>query len=305
MRWQHKARIMRACSRVPFGDYLYKELQKRFGRLGADPMLRLPTALTLSHWAAEAGRPIEGCTALEVGTGHKPIVPIGLFLLGARRVYTFDLNRRLDLPLVTGALRWIAKHRDDVQELFAGATDRTALATRLDLLSRYASAPLKFFDAAQIIYRAPADAAHTELQDASVDLHISVTVLEHIPPPGIEAILLEARRVLAPDGIAVHFFDPSDHFAHQDSTIHLINFLRFSEEEWRRLANNQFAYCNRLRRSQYHPIYARTGFRVAREEGDVDAVSLGALRAGFRLDDQFREFAPEDICTTAVRVLLQ
>ena len=305
MNWEHKARVMRACARVPFGDRLYKALQKRFGRLSADPMLRLPTAAELTRWAMAAGRPVEGCTVLEVGTGHKAIVPVGLFLLGAKTIYTYDLHRRLDVPLMRAALQWIAQHPESIHELYGELTAHGALDKRLALLTRYADVPLEFFAKGGITYHAPGDAAHTPLPDGSVDLHVSVTVLEHVPGPVIEEIFVEARRLLSPSGIAVHIIDPSDHFARQDASISAVNFLQFSEEDWSRIAGNEFAYCNRLRQSELLPLFVRAGFSVERAEREVDAASVTALRGGFPLHADYRDFDTEDLCTTTVRVLLR
>ena len=65
-------------------------------------------------------------------------------------------------------------------------------------------------------------------------------MFEHIPSPVLKAILNEANRVLAPNGVALHHIDPSDHFSHDDAAISPINFLRFSEAQWERLTGNQF-----------------------------------------------------------------
>ena len=40
----------------------------------------------------------------------------------------------------------------------------------------------------------------------------------------------------------MHFVDLSNHFQHQDQSITRINFLKFSDLEWNRIAGNEFAY---------------------------------------------------------------
>jgi ubiquinone/menaquinone biosynthesis C-methylase UbiE len=79
------------------------------------------------------------------------------------------------------------------------------------------------------------------LPDACVDYHISNNVFEHILKADITRILKEIIRILKKDGIAIHFIDLIDHFQHQGSGITKINFLRYSEKEWDKIAGNQFA----------------------------------------------------------------
>jgi len=67
----------------------------------------------------------------------------------------------------------------------------------------------------------------------------------------IRNVFQEAKRILNPVGGAVHFVDLSDRFQDQDPSISRITCLRFSEAEWERIAGHEFAYCNRLRASDY------------------------------------------------------
>jgi SAM-dependent methyltransferase len=163
----------------------------------------------------------------------------------------------------------------------------------------------RFLEAAGIEYLAPRDAARTALPGHSIDCHYSMTVLEHIPPPALQAILLEARRILKPGGVALHFIDPSDHFEQQDHSITPINFLRYSEEQWQRLAGNRFAYCNRLRASDLLKLGEASGFTVARSEISVDERSRQALREGLVLDPRFAAYPEDDTCATSLRVMWQ
>lgn len=64
-------------------------------------------------------------------------------------------------------------------------------------------------------------------------------------------ILDEANRIVAPGGAFVNQIDYFDHFAHMDSSISLINFLRYSGAQWTRYADNKFMYMNRLRHDDF------------------------------------------------------
>lgn len=305
MRWQTKARIMRVCDTLPAGDVLYKWLQKNFGNLNADPSRRLPAQIEMASWLQEQGMSIAGSSFFEVGTGHKPILPIGFFLMGAEQVTTVDINRRMDWPMLKGALNWIADHRDELQPLYLPHVEGRILDTRFALLQRFRDNPKAFLEAANIRYLAPMDATNTGLPAGSFDCHFSMTVLEHISEDVLRGIFGEAHRLLRDSGAALHFVDLSDHFEHQDANITRINFLQYSDKEWARLAGNQFAYTNRIRVSSYISLFENSGFDIIREVRVVNDDSRAALEAGFPLDEKFATCNADEICTTSARALMR
>lgn len=83
---------MKACATLPAGG-IYRFIQKKFGRLKANLMTRIPAQVKMARWILEMGGKIEGRTVFEVGTGHCPIVPIDFFLCGANKVITVDLHK--------------------------------------------------------------------------------------------------------------------------------------------------------------------------------------------------------------------
>ncbi|MCF8095781.1 MAG: class I SAM-dependent methyltransferase, partial [Desulfobacteraceae bacterium] len=208
MRWKNKARIMRFCSWMPAGDRIYKNIQKVFGRLRAEPMARLPTQAEMYSWLEKEEAGVAGKRFFEVGTGHVPLAPIGFFLCGAATVITVDLHQRIDWGLTRKSLERIAANRDSVAALYG---NKEGVAERLAILSRFQHEPAKFFKEANIQYLAPMDATNTGLPNNSIDCHFSITVLEHIPLSTIRDIFQEAKRILKPNGVAVHFIDMSDH----------------------------------------------------------------------------------------------
>ena len=258
----------------------------------------------------DMGEEVKGKTIFEVGTGHNPIVPIGFFLCGAEKIVTVDLHRRLDFGILKKSLGWMAENRDEVCRYYDAVanpqiTQIPQIIERMDLIDSLKEMPEKFLSEANIQYLAPADAANTRLADESVDYHISTTVFEHIPVADIERILKEAKRILRDDGIAIHFIDLSDHFQHQDKSITRINFLRYSEKEWDRIVNNEFAYCNRLRANDYFALFSGTGFDVCRKEVVLDNEARKSMENGCIVDERFRGYSVDDLCVTGLRVALK
>jgi SAM-dependent methyltransferase len=304
LKWQEKARIMSTCANLPFGDKLYRFIQTYFGRLTADPTFRLLMQVKMLHWLKQQGMSYEGCTIFEVGTGHLPVVPIGFFLSGVDKVITVDLHKRLDFNLLQKSLVCIAKKRDKIQSFYAEIVNPKIFHERMNLLENFKTDPHKFLLKANIQYLAPADAKSMALSTDSIDYHISVTVMEHIDPETIRNILIEAKRILKPSGAAIHFIDLSDHFQHQDRSITKINFLKYSETEWLRIAGNEFAYCNRLRASEFLHLFDELGFLILEQEVNIDDEALKSLRYGFVVDQQFSNFDINDLCATNLNVMM-
>ena len=51
--------------------------------------------------------------------------------------------------------------------------------------------------------------------------------LEHIPKDSIKKIFIELRRILKKDGVVCATIDYTDHYAHTDKNIGLLNFLSY------------------------------------------------------------------------------
>jgi hypothetical protein len=281
-------------------------LQKGFGRAGRlDPLQRLPLLAEMARRLLAAGIPIEGSNFLEVGTGYVPTLPVGFYLLGAASVTTMDLSRMLDLRQTREALRGLATRRDEVHGLLSGLTSDEALEERLSLLAQLCDEPLLCLHRAGIDYHAPADASRTGLPAGSIDCHFSMTTLEHIPRPALGAILDEAERLLHPGGLSIHYVDLSDHFQHQDASIPKIHFLSFTEQEWQHLAGNPFAYCNRMRASDYIRLARERQFEVLEAAPGVDLSSMSHLREGFAVAAPFQSYDPADLCATELWLSLR
>lgn len=303
MRWEHKARIQKACASMPGGPALYQVIQRRFGRLSDDPFKRLPPHAAMMRRLAETGFALEGIRCLEIGTGHLPVAPVAFHLLGAAEVVTVDLHRRLNPTLTASMLRRLTAAGDRLSSLYEGLVEPERLRDRLRRLRALDGRPVhQILDEIGVRYEAPGDASRMPDAAGSFDLSFSMTVLEHVTPPALRAILAETRRLLRPTGYAAHLIDPSDHFAHQDPRITRINFLRFSRTEWGRLGGNEFSYCNRLRAPQLEAMFTDAGLHIERTSRTVDEPSRAALDSGFRVHPDFAGFGPADLCTTELEV---
>ncbi len=294
---------MRSCSALPGGHLFYTFLQKKFGNLNADPWSRVSIQMEMAEWLIDAGMTIPGKVFLEVGTGHKPVVPLCFSLMGAEQFITVDLNRRMDLNLLKGVLEHLESRRESLEELWRKFTSEEILRKRFDILSLHKNDPELLLRKLGIQYLAPADAGDVSLTAGSIDYHLSNTVMEHIPPESFVKIMKEAHRLFRNNGTALHFIDLSDHFQHQDSSISAINFLRYSAREWDKIAGNEYAYTNRLRPPDYFSILSEVAFTVVRKEKRQD--SKRSLNEQVPLDPSFSRYSRKDRESVELRVLLK
>jgi len=301
MHWKHKAAIQNLVARLPspVSHAAYYAIQRRFGGLrDIDPLPMLMAGIDIADRAAAQGRPIQAGTVLEIGTGRRLGLPMALWLCGASRIVTVDLQRYLKGQLVAEDLAKMARRRHEVEGAFG---ERARDPVFLDRIERLMTAERNLDGLLALTgteYRAPADAARVDLPAGSVDFQVSYTVLEHVRPEAIVGLLAEARRLLSKRGLAVHVIDFSDHFAHADTSISAINFLQFSDRQWQRRAGNRYMYHNRLRIDDVLDLFAAGGLHVLSVDTQVDDSSRSELRDGFPLDERFRGKTEEVLATT-------
>jgi len=217
----------------------------------------------LRNWSS-AGHDDRPHRVLELGTGWHPIVPLALGLAGVDEVVSVDRSSLVRAANVGSVLRMFIEADGD------GRLRRRLTMLRPDRLEIVRSlaadpevAPARLVDAGVTFLAG--DARATGLPATSIDLFTSNNTFEHIPPDVLLDILLEMRRLAAPDAILSHFVDLSDHYSHFDRSLSAYNFLRYSEAQWR-LLNNGVVFQNRLRVSDYRRLFSAAGLELVDEE---------------------------------------
>lgn len=199
---------------------------------------------------------------LEIGSGWFPVLPMVMASAGAARVYMTDVKR----------------HQDD-DTFFA-----TAKFLESTGRGNLAFGPLR--------YLAPFDPA--DVPDGSVDIVVSRTVLEHIRPADLEKMFATLRTKMRPGGIHIHLIDNSDHWEHRDKSISRVEFLTrpawLHNLIWRAVGDGE----NRLRHSDYRPIFERAGYTVEMAEPKVCPRTRAALD-GLKLLPPWRDMPPDEV----------
>ena len=259
--WVLKAVVQKSISFLPFNHQLNFLFQKYItkGVVLSDALFNDKLTHCERHLAAlqKYGHVKKDFTALEIGTGWYPIVPIGLYLAGAAKVYTLDISSLLSEERV---LQTIKRYIAQSKKRFAF----NVIPERLELLKKLSG--LKGLSVTGLmeqmhITAIVGDARKIDLPTGSIDLVNSNNTFEHIYPEILLDILKEFKRIAKPGGVMSHAIDMSDHFAHLDKSITLYNFLKFSYKEWN-MIDNSIQPQNRMRLYEHEALYKQLDIPV-------------------------------------------
>ncbi len=303
MHWKLKAAIQNAVAFLPasISYAVYYAMQRRWGSLkNLNPSSRLAAGIGIWNRIRLQGYDPTGRVFFELGTGRVPLAPLAYWLMGAEKTITLDINPYVKAELVVDSLRYIANGNQQIRALFGPLLHNK----RFDDLVAFSQGPgfslTDFLKLCRIEYIAPGYAEKTNLPSESIDFHTSHTVIEHISPGTLRVMLEEGNRIVKPNGLFVHGVDYSDHFSHSDGHISPINFLRYSNDEWRRYARNQYMYVNRIRHDDIIALLQSVGHEILATELDIDQQTYRFLADGnFQLDARFNTKSLETLSTLA------
>jgi hypothetical protein len=225
-------------------------------------------------------------SAFELGTGWFPTVSIGLFLSGAREVWTWDIAPFLTCDRLKLTIRrFLELEQGPELHHFHALPERLTRLREVMALceSPGGLGPAELLERLGIHYRI-GNASRSGLPPQSVDLIVSDVVFEYLSPEELFEILQEFRRIAAPNAVMSHTISLDDQYAAYDPGITQFNFLRFSDRAWRWL-NNPIIPLNRLRVSDYRRVFSESGFQVVDEtnqHGDPAELARTPLAARFR-----------------------
>ena len=230
--------------------------------------------------------------AYELGPGWFPIIPIGLYLCGAREIWTVDIADLLRPSAVRKVAGYYSECAEDgLLETILPAFRWERIKTLQNLMPFTWSEPPATFLARFNFHAVIGPAQATPIPSGVVHLLFSSGVLEYIQPPVLRDILVEARRTAAPGAVISHRLNLADQFSYFDRSITPFNFLRYTARQWRWL-DSPLTSQNRLRLSDYRALFRETGFEILREEsvmGSADDL------ARIKLAPEFQHYKHEDL----------
>ncbi len=142
---------------------------------------------------------------LEIGSGKFLSHPLAIKVLGADKIVSIDLHRQFNqkLAYLSYCQQIMAK------KFFSGYIEPVKYLKTMDSIKN-TNLDLGKLKKMGIVYLAPLD-LHDYHKNESIDLIISYTVLEHVPPRDISGLLNKSVEILKDGGYFCHFIDLEDH----------------------------------------------------------------------------------------------
>jgi SAM-dependent methyltransferase len=292
--WRLKVLVQFVLAWVPGGERLNYLMQRLRGSHA--PAIAVNHALSIIRELAGLREfaKIEGCCAVEVGTGWDAAGAICLFLLGAKSVHTFDHMRHLRADLIANLLHALNSRCGEVASVTG--IPETVLKRRLTLIEPNMDLE-EMLKRMGIVYYAPGDATHTDLPEAGVDLLYSSDVLEHVPESVLHGIAKESARIVKPGGIGFHHIAMGDHYATAKNGLSLCHFLKYPQWLWNFFVQNSISYHNRLRERHFIDAFRASGAEVKVIDHVVHPRDLEAVRS-LKVDKRFSEMTPEELAVS-------
>lgn len=298
MHWRVKGLVQKSLSHIPYGDALNDHLQQKFGGLR---QFERNVASKVDDWKfsmrylKDVSFDVRRATLVEIGTGWYPTLPICFSLAGVTHVLTYDSVRHLNTALTFRMLAALGGHLASIAEA-SRTTEKEVRERYRELLeAKDVKALLK---RAHVEYKAPADVRATSLPPDSVDLVFSNSVMQQVPKEVIRGIMLESVRILRPNCLTLHNVGCSDQYAFMDRGISFVNYLQYSERQWRKW-NNAFQYQNRLRAPEFLELTTEAGLEVVYKHTAIRPGTCEALTT-LKIAPEFQRFSLADLAITTV-----
>ena len=310
MNYIKKAFIQNLLALLPdyIGKKIYYQIQRKFGSLRTtNHSKRLLISNTIFNLAEIQNINPKNKKFLEIGTGRNIMLPLGLWLKGAKEVTTVDINKYFDKKLFLDSLNWIIENKkfiiDKIKDIEINRIEEIENFTSLENKNID-----KFLENININYLAPCDAANLPIRDNYFDFHISFTVLEHIKLNILEKIFRESKRVIKDNGYLIHLVDYTDHFSHSDPNLTKISFLSYSKIKRNLLINNKFMYMNLLRHDDFISFFKKNSFELIQAIPEIDNHLLKELnknKKSFKLIKKFSKKSNNILATDSSWFILR
>lgn len=297
--WLLKAVVQKGISFLPFKHRLNYFFQKYItkGVVLTDALFELKLIHCKQHLTALHAHTKfqKDFTALELGTGWYPVVPIGMFLAGSKSIYTADIKSTVSNKQCEDVIKkYLSYFNSGKLGKFLPHINEERIEILRNCLQENVSRDA-LYTACNIIFL-EGDITKMKLPESEVHLINSNNTFEHIPATILENILRFFHTIIGGDGVMSHFIDTSDHFSHSDTSISNYNFLKFTERQWKRI-DNSIQPQNRLRIHNYRKMLADTGWEILNEE---KTVAQPERIAEIQVSKEFSDTSVDDLSVTHV-----
>ena len=209
---------------------------------------------------------VSGRSILETGTGGHGIDIVMFFLVGAKRIFTFDVMKQLTMEKLKITADAFSEHSEkiantlgemlveDIESMVESVKSSESLEAALGKLrcKSYISENANPFK--------------SEWNPEQIDLFYSESNIQRIPLDDFHKIVGGISELMPSGGLMLHQIDCSDIVAQRDfrtfsKDLHPFYYLVFSEDEWVRMGPREQGSQNRLREFEFYEIFCENGFQ--------------------------------------------
>ena len=231
---------------------------------------------------------------IEQGTGWTGEDLIILYLAGAEKIITYDTRPWLQETLFKNAAQEILKHLEFFSE-WKGVSI-SLLQERATTLKKSLNKPLpQLLHLLSIDYRVSKKFEYNDIQEGTVDLFFSYSVLQRVLPNDLRQIITRSYDLLKNSGVSCHRIHSQDFNNITDKRIPPLYYLRISNIIWRTITSSFMNYQNRLRIAEFIKIFAETGFIITTGNDIVRPEDIEYAKV--HLLEKYPNLTPEEIAT--------
>lgn len=267
-------------------DYCYHKIQSFFDKSTLENRLKSVenTYLRLSKVLDELNIDVKNKTVFEFGSGWFPSMPYFFkYKLEAKKVHTFDINEHFKKKTVLELNGLFSKEYD--VEIIPSLDNKYGLPNGVEYFPNY-NIVLNDFPDFEVVF--------------------SRYVLSHMNENDVDALHKKMKTDLKKGTFVIHFISPSDLRQHNDSSLSLHDFLRYSKQEWDKI-HTKFDYHNRLRLPQFLEIFKKYDYEILHL--DYESISPGSkkydLFKAVQLHEDYKKYSDEELTAGNILVVLK
>lgn len=276
---------------------LYRFLGNTYGmkkRLNGDiPSYYIDRIKRILQLCSEYNVIKDGDKLLEIGTGwlHWEALTAKLFFDVEATLYDVWDNRQFDaLKHYFSQLDYVLDHKIDISD----AQRRRAHTIIKQILASNSLDTL--YKQLGFQYVIESNGTLGKLPDQSFDVIVSGGVLEHVNRDILGTFIHDFYRVLRPGGYSIHSINIGDHLYAYDKNASPKEYLRFSDNTWKVLFENQVQYFNRVQRSEWLSLFDKAGLKIIEEDSEYSGTG------SFKVHKTFAHLDKADINCTLLNI---
>lgn len=267
-------------------DYCYHKIQSFFDKSTLEDRLKSveSTYFRLSKVLTNLNIDLKDKVVFEFGSGWFPSMPYFFkYKFEAKKVLTFDINEHFKKETVLALNGLFSKRYHS--KIVSNPDNKYKLPDGVEYFPNYNIVKNDFPD---------------------VDVVFSRYVLSHMNENDVDVLHKKMKTVLKKGTYVIHFISPSDLRQHNDSSLSLQDFLKYSKNEWNKI-HTKYDYHNRLRLPQFLEIFKKYDYEIVHLE--YESLKEGTPRYDLfkkvQLHEDYKKYSDEELTAGNIFVVLK